>query len=194
MHIYIKLGNPIVEHYNWNELLSEWNQGDIKLLTGGLALNSSPVCTDMITTPNGFKIGVSRVLRISNFIELQDIIHQSNSIEELKREINTQCSQYGQVVSINIPLPSEVANSRYRQSQYSVMGYGHAFITMSSLNEAILTLIGLKGMGFDGRIIDVKFYSEHEIEKSEYHISPVPWVLTKSHGCVVQSFIESSSF
>lgn len=194
----------------WNDLLAKWNNDELKLLTASVPVNDDSI---KYVTTTGIEIGISRVVRLINFIEIKQILDiyddkkQSNShsmdahhsdrirkkvtdADELCQILQSQCSEYGRVNKIVIPsIPFTDDNVSTNVSNVSdlmnISCYSHAFIEMSTVDEAVRLVIALKGMTFDDRVLDAKFYSEKEFLKGNYNyigLNMNQIVITKN-GC-----------
>jgi splicing factor U2AF subunit len=123
------LGPEPSTFFSWDDLLSRWMSGEVKLLTAG---------------------PVTKVLCITNMVSAADLANEddfADMIEDTKEE----CSQYGRVASVFAPRTDARAAAEFG-------GGGRLFVEMQSTDDARAVLTALKGRSFDGRVVDVKFY------------------------------------
>ena len=67
------------------------------------------------------------------------------------------------------------------------------YVQMSSVEEAKAALLALKGRTFDGRIVDVKFFPESQLEVNPSDFTdPKPYVTTAA-GLISKEFYKNAS-
>jgi RNA recognition motif-containing protein len=154
-----KYSGALVTHFNWDDILSRWMTGELKVMTSGPS---------------------SCVLMFNNLITREEELCDDRIYEEMREETREELSQYGKIKSIVIPRPvtvtvngggggvggggggflSSLSSSSPSLSSSSSLhrGIGKVFIEMSTEEEAKNVLIASKGRTFDGRIVDVKYF------------------------------------
>jgi len=160
MGAFLKLSRPSkfeevsnIRYFNWEELLSCWKCGDLKVMTAG--------------TP-------SRILRITNMFRSSDLTDH-NFVDDIIEDTKQECSNFGRVSTVVIP-------SRDDTLEYANIEVDKVFVAMSSEEEATRVLCDLKGRTFDGRIVDVKYYPENLFYSKVYDHDIPKVVITASHG------------
>ena len=82
-----KYAGPSLPFYEWDDLLSRWMTGELKIQTAGQE---------------------SSVLRLTNMVSSEDL-RSEESYNDIVEECREECSQHGTVVRIVVPRPGEVA-------------------------------------------------------------------------------------
>jgi hypothetical protein len=152
-----KYAGALVTHFTWDDILSRWMTGELKILTSGPS---------------------SRVLMLTNMIQIEDLTHDE-TYQEIIQETKDEISNYGHLKSIVIPRPSHSSSSVIGLKH---KGIGKVFLEMSTEEEAKSVLIALKGRTFDGRIVDVKFFPLEKFVIEDY--SDPPAVILTANGCI----------
>jgi len=150
-----KFDGALIEYFSWDDLLSRWMTGEIKLMTAG---------------------PTSTILCITNMIASVEELDDEELYAEVIEDTRIECSQYGTVSSVVIPRKSPVASST--SSSPPTRALGRVFVEMSSDSEAQNVLVALKGRAFDGRIVDVKFYPPQAFASSDYGAPFAPIIVT----------------
>ena len=115
--------------FSWDDLLSRWMTGEVKLLTAG---------------------PVTNILCITNMVSAADLASEE-MFADMIEDTTYECSQFGQVKSVFAPrVDARVADE--------FGGGGRLFVEMHGDDDAKRVLTALKGRSFDGRVVDVKFY------------------------------------
>lgn len=109
----------------------------------------------------------SKVLCITNMVSKADLEDQ-DLFNEMIEDTKEECSQWGIVSSVIVPRPD---------SQQSI-GVGRLFVEMASAEDAKTVLVALKGRTFDGRTVDVKFYSQEAFNSNDYGMAFPPLIVT----------------
>ena len=183
----LKLSRPskfeaaqLVPHFTWEELYGRSLTGEIKLMTAG---------------------PVSTVIRISNMVSASDLDDPELFAEVLEDTV-TECSQFGKVLNVCIPRPTDDPNeynmndsSSSKPPQTTVMmacgtnGVGRVFVEMIDEEAAKNTLIALKGRKFDGKWVDVKFYPTDQFKIKNFGLTLPNTVLTKSGALTIDKVL-----
>lgn len=116
--------------FSWDDLLSRWMTGEVKLLTAG-----PPTAVLCITNMVGAE-------------ELADAELHADMIEDTTEE----CAMHGSVKSVSAPSGAEGGAGQ--------SSGGRLFVEMQAEEDAKRVLVALKGRSFDGRVVDVKFYPQ----------------------------------
>jgi hypothetical protein len=148
-------GIPGIGFYAWNDLLSMWLSGELKLLTAG-------------NTP-------TRILKIKNMVTLSEVMEDDYYIDVLQ-DIRNEFSQYGLVKSIVIPRQNNTGNSAESESPI--------FMEMNSITDAKNAVVNVKGRIFNDRYLDIKFYPEENFKMYDYCYEEPLLIMTASHGPV----------
>lgn len=146
-----KYVGALVTHYTWDDILSRWMTGELKILTSGPS---------------------SRVLMFSNMVVVDDLIDDT-TYQEIIQDTRDEISQHGRIKSLIIPRPSDGSSTSLSLHK----GIGKVFIEMASEAEAKTVLVALKGRTFDGRIVDVKYFPYEKFLIQDYS-DPPPVILT----------------
>lgn len=134
----------------------EWDGLYQSWLSGELRLQTSgPPSNILIIT------GMASPADLANPVLYHDII----------LDTRMECSQYGVVLSVVVPRGTGSPSA-------------NVFVAMEDSNQARAVLIALKGRTFDDRTVDVKFYPPAEFNAMNYLYTPIPLVITQSHGAV----------
>lgn len=145
--------------YNWDDLLSRWMTGELKLLTGG---------------------PTSRTLCITNMVSQDDLSNQE-LFDEMIEDTKEECSTFGIVQAVTVPRPGAVGAPPTK-------GLGRLFVEMSTEEEAKAVLVALKGRTFDGRTVDVKFYPQQAFSVGEYGLAFPPMIVTTTGLMTTEMF------
>mmetsp|Transcript_34490 Transcript_34490/g.74555 ORF Transcript_34490/g.74555 Transcript_34490/m.74555 type:complete len:415 (-) Transcript_34490:48-1292(-) len=140
-------------YYTWEELHSKWARThELKLMTAGQP---------------------SRVLVLSNMAP-PSALADADLYLSLLEETRYECGLHGQVRSVIVPRASAGGGGG------SVLG--SVFVEMATVEDAVRTLLALKGRSYDSRTVDIKFYPEEKFLATHYAHEAAPMVITASFG------------
>jgi hypothetical protein len=165
-----KYAGALVTYYNWDDILSRWMTGELKVLTSGPP---------------------SRVLMLSNMVVASDL-NDDQVYQEMIQDTRDEISQYGHIKSILIPRGAGAGGGGGGAGAFSLSslhrGVGKVFIEMSSEDEARSVLIASKGRTFDGRIVDVKYFPLEKFVIQDLS-DPPPSILTANGFIDVETIL-----
>ena len=99
---------------------------------------------------------ISRVIKLKNIVDPAQLKEKSY-VDELLEDIQDQCSQYGRIVSIEIPKPSH--------DKTNVTGLGFVFVEFDNVDQSQRAKKELHGTKFNGRRVEAVYYPEDQFRK-----------------------------
>lgn len=140
-----KYNGPPDQHGNWEDILA-------KYMSGELTLPGAAGTT--VEKPGAPQASSSRVVELKNMLKLEDL-QQEDEYNEILEDTREECSQYGNLVSVNIPKVGEVGATK-------------VFLEYSSLEEASKAVQGLQGRTFDGQQVQASYFDEAKYAAGNY--------------------------
>lgn len=90
---------------------------------------------------------MSTVVALANMVAVEKL-SEPTEVEEMKQDVREECSRYGTVTKIAIPVPVE---------GQTVSGVGNVFVQFTTVGGALSAAKALHGRRFDGRDVGVTF-------------------------------------
>ena len=108
-----------------------------------------------------FAMTPSRVVQFMNMISVEDL-NEEEEIFKVKDDLLTECKNYGEIISIEIPRPDDVGIASF--------GVGKIFVKFNHIIAAKQARYKLSGRKYNGRTVVVSFYPEHYFDIKEFSI------------------------
>lgn len=102
--------------------------------------------------------GATKVLCLMNMIEEEDLV-DDEEYEDVLDDVNSECSKYGQVVSLEIPRPN---------SSMEVAGVGKIFVEFASVIDCQKAVAALTGRKFNNRVVITSYYDLDKYNRREF--------------------------
>jgi splicing factor U2AF 65 kDa subunit len=96
-----------------------------------------------------------------NMISVEDL-NEEEEIFKVKDDLLTECKNYGEIISIEIPRPDDVGIASF--------GVGKIFVKFNHIIAAKQARYKLSGRKYNGRTVVVSFYPEHYFDIKEFSI------------------------
>ena len=114
----------------------------------------------------------SRVIQVFNMLRVPDLF-DPEFIDEVKNDLLQECKPYGDVVSIEVPLPQTnmaVEGDRLDNTVLVSHAHGKIFVKFSHIVSAKQARYNLSGRQYNNRTVVVSFYPEHYFDIHEFSI------------------------
>jgi len=134
--------------YNWDDLLTRWITGDLKVITAGQP---------------------SKCIEIRYIVTAQ-ILSDDAAFDDMLDDCKQECEQFGTVGNIYSPRPDKDALASFIEKgdgggfiSTLGLGVGNLYVEMSSEQEARDVLIAIKGRTYADRVADVKYIASSDL-------------------------------
>ena len=146
--------NNMPTFYVWDDLLTLWITGELKLLMSGQ---------------------LSQAIRISGIVSTSMLLDEDTTeYDDMIEDTREECEQFGIVTSVIAPRPNKVARNilkryleeeegRQLRSISNDANLGSIFVVMETEEEARDVLVALKGRTFDDQLVDVNFVPMEQV-------------------------------
>jgi len=138
-------------HGNWEDILSKYMSGELKLPSeGGSGVPTPAVPTAPAPTPT---VVISPVVELQHMLT-EDDLKDDEEYEEIMEDTKDECSQFGALKNIVIPRTGP--------------GITKIFLEYVSKDDAIKAINGLQGRTFDGRKVQANYFDEQKFTNGDY--------------------------
>jgi len=139
-----KYTGPHTAHGNWEDILSKYMSGELKLPSEG----GAPV-----PTATKAEEKVTKVVELKSMLTMDDL-HNDDEYKDILEDTKEECSQFGHLKSIVIPRTGPGATK--------------IFLEYLSSDDAAKAISGLRGKTFDGRKVEARYFDEDKFAKEDY--------------------------
>ncbi|OQS02136.1 splicing factor U2af large subunit [Thraustotheca clavata] len=98
----------------------------------------------------------TEVIELGNMVQESEL-EDEETFNELKEDIEEECSKYGSIVSLVIPRPQD-----------GIPGVGKVFIRFENIAGAVTALKALKGRKFGGNVVAVSYIDVDDFENNRF--------------------------
>ena len=152
-----KWNGPVENHGNWEDILAKVMSGELQFQsTDGTNANDNTTSAAAPSASSIHQNPPSRIVELQNMLTAQDI-ENDQDFADIKDDIQEECSNFGQLLSIYIP--RNIATSGVEQNNPRV------FLEYASNDDAGQAITQLQGRTFDGRQVIADYYDETEFGK-----------------------------
>lgn len=134
-------------------------------------LSSHHMAPVVIQVPGLANIGTPRVLTevlcLMNMVE-EDELRDDEEYNEILEDIQSECSKYGRVRSIQIPRPPPGDPPADGIGSSSVPGVGKVFVEFDSATEAQRAQVNLAGRRFSDRVVVTSYFDRERYHNKEF--------------------------
>jgi len=138
-----KYTGPSTPHGNWEDILSRYLSGELKLPSEGGSVSKAKSDT----------VKVTKVVELENMLTLQDL-QNDEEFTEIFEDTKVECSQFGTVKNVVIPR--------------SGPGVTKIFLEYASTDDATKAIRGLRGKTFDGKKVKANYFDEEAFLKKDF--------------------------
>ena len=151
MNATLRVGRPSkytgvhTPHGNWEDILSKYMSGELKLPSeGGAGVSTTITKTEPSSTT---------VVELKHMLTEEDLSHDQE-YEEILEDTKDECSQFGVLKNVIIPRTG--------------VGMTKIFLEYVNTNDAEKALQGLRGRTFDGRKVEAQYFDEAKFARGDY--------------------------
>lgn len=136
-------------HMNWEDILSRYLSGDLKLPSQG-----GPGAAAVVPQAAAPQQPATRVVELKNMLSPQDL-EDETEYQDILEDTQEECSQFGALKSVIIPKKAEVGATKI-------------FLEYMSTDDAAKAIQGLAGRTFDGRKVTAAYFDETKFANKDY--------------------------
>mmetsp|Transcript_6283 Transcript_6283/g.9248 ORF Transcript_6283/g.9248 Transcript_6283/m.9248 type:complete len:352 (-) Transcript_6283:570-1625(-) len=137
-------------HGNWEDILAKYMSGELTLPSQQQGIDQQ---SSYENNPTG-KDAPTRVVELRNMVTMEDLASEEE-YKEILEDTGEECSQFGELVSIQMPKAHEAGATKI-------------FLEYASTEDALKAIQSLAGRTFDGRSVEADYYSEEKFTKREF--------------------------
>ena len=147
-------------HGNWEDILSKYMSGELKLPSeGGAGVASSTVNVNVTTTSTTATTSSSSTTVPTTVVELKHMLTEQDleddqEYQEIMEDTKEECSQFGALKNIVIPRTG--------------VGMTKIFLEYMSKDDSVKAIQGLQGRTFDGRKVQAIYFDESKFASGDY--------------------------